>query len=133
MRFGPRWLLDPVVVAVQRVLIAEHGGAEGIRDPGLLESALARPKNRFAYGEEKPSVFDLAASYGWGLARNHCFVDGNKRIALTACLMFLEMNGFRLEAPREERLRVFLGLAAGDVSENQLSEWLASRSRPLEP
>ncbi|HSS78201.1 MAG TPA: type II toxin-antitoxin system death-on-curing family toxin [Thermoanaerobaculia bacterium] len=120
----PRWLLITVVVASQRALIAEHGGADGLRDRGLLESTLARPRNLLAYSDGDASLFDLAACYAYGLARNHCFVDGNKRIAFTAALTFLGLHGFRLNADREERVLTFLRLASGELSERELSEWL---------
>lgn len=124
----PRWLLITVVVASHRALIAEHGGADGLRDRGLLESTLARPRNLFAYSDGTASLFDLAACYAYGLARNHCFVDGNKRIAFTAALMFLGLHGFRLKADREERILTFLRLASGELSEEDLSAWLEQHS-----
>jgi death-on-curing protein len=130
MREQPRWLLVNVILAVQEATIAEHGGAPGIRDRGLLDSALARPRNLLAYSEEV-SEFDLAACYAYGLVRNHCFVDGNKRIALIAALTFLDLHGWRLEASREDRIRTFLRLAAGEISEAELSEWLRANSREL--
>ena len=129
----PEWLVEAVVVAVQRALIAEHGGADGIRDQGLLDSALARPRNLLAYGGTPPDPFDLAASYAYGLAKNHCFVDGNKRIALTAALLFLELNGWRLDAPSEQRYLMTLGLASGEVSEANFSAWLRTNSVEFEP
>ena len=124
MSVEPEWLVETVVAAVQRALIAEHGGADGIRDPGLLDSTLSRPRNLLAYGETPPDLFDLAACYAYGLAKNHCFVDGNKRIALTAALLFLELNGWRLEAPGEERYVMTLGLASGEVDEAEFGDWL---------
>lgn len=130
MRDEPRWLLTAVVVAAHEALIAEHGGAGGIRDRGLLESTLARPKNLFAYSE-KASLFDLAASYAYGLARNHCFVDGNKRIALAAALTFLDLHGVRVEGSREDKVLTFLRLAAGEITEADLSQWLESHSRDV--
>ncbi len=130
MREQPRWLLINVILAVQEATIAEHGGAAGIRDRGLLDSTLARPRNLLAYSEDV-SEFDLAACYAYGLARNHCFVDGNKRIALAAALTFLDLHGWRLEASREDRIRTFLRLAAGEISEAELSEWLRVSSREI--
>ncbi len=132
MKDEPRWLLATVVIAVHEALIAEHGGAAGIRDRGLLDSTLARPRNLLAYSEEA-DVFDLAASYAYGLARNHCFVDGNKRIALAAALTFLELHGWHLEASREDKVLTFLRLAAGEVSEAALSDWLRSSCREIPP
>lgn len=127
----PEWLLESAVLAVHRMLIAEHGGMDGVRDRGLLSSSLARPKNLLSYTNPPPSLFDLAASYAYGLAKNHCFVDGNKRIALTAALMFLELNGLRLEAPKMVTYTIMVGLAAGDVTEAGFSAWLAGHCRPI--
>lgn len=130
MTGSPRWLLVNVVLAVQEATIAEHGGAAGLRDRGLLDSTLARPRNLLAYAENA-SEFDLAACYACGLARNHCFVDGNKRIALAAALTFLDLHGWRLEASREDRIQTFLRLAAGEISEAELSQWLRASSREV--
>jgi death-on-curing protein len=123
----PRWVLDAVVVAVHRLLVAEHGGSPGIRDKGLLDSALARPEQRFCY-EPQATLFDLAAAYGYGLAKNHPFVDGNKRAALAIAAIFLEMNGFSLNAPEPETVVVIEKLAAGDLSEPALAQWLCDSS-----
>jgi death-on-curing protein len=123
----PEWLLTSIVLAVQQALIAEHGGAQGVRDKGLLESALHRPLHLYIYAEGA-TLFDLAASYAYGLARNHCFVDGNKRIALATSFTFLSLNGLRVTAPREERYRVFLALAAGEISEAELSVWFQANT-----
>jgi death-on-curing protein len=108
-------------------LIAEHGGVEGLRDPGLLSSALARPKNRRAYGKSS-SVFDLAAVYGIAMVRNHPFIDGNKRVALMVVYAFLEMNEYRLEAPEAEAAGIVLALAAGKADERALSAWIKQYS-----
>jgi death-on-curing protein len=121
---------ETAVRAMHAELIAEHGGVEGIRDPGLLSSALARPKNRRAYGRSS-SIFDLAAVYGTAMVRNHPFVDGNKRVALMVMYAFLEMNGHRLEAPEAETAGIMLGLAAGNVDERTLSVWLKQYSAPF--
>jgi death-on-curing protein len=129
----PEWLLESAVVAIQGMLIAEHGGALGIRDRGLLESALARPRNLYAYGAAPPSLFELAAAYAHGLIRNHGFVDGNKRIALTAALTFLEIHGFSLEAERRETYRMTLRLATGEIEETEFGAWLAEHCRPARP
>ena len=106
-----------------------HGGPEGVRDMGLLESALARPKNIFAYSEETPSLARLAASYAKGIVANHPFVDGNKRTAFTVSVTFLSLNGLQLTAPREERILKFWALAAGEISEEQLADWFAHNTR----
>jgi death on curing protein len=132
MRDQPKWLLVNVILAVQEAIIAEHGGAAGVRDRGLLDSTLARPRNLLAYSQEA-SEFDLAACYAYGLARNHCFVDGNKRIALAAALTFLDLHGWRLEASREDRIQTFLRLAAGGIGEAELSQWLRETSREIPP
>lgn len=125
----PRWVLDEVVVSVHRMLIAEHGGGSGIRDKGLLESALARPRHRFSY-EPQSTIFELAAAYGFGLAKNHPFVDGNKRAALAVAAIFLELNGFSLVAPEPEAVIVIEQLATGDLSESELAKWIGDSSNP---
>ena len=125
----PRWVLEAVVLAVQRLLIAEHGGIPGLRDQGLLESALARPRQRFAYQPES-TLFELAAAYGFGLARNHPFLDGNKRVALAMTALFLELNGFSLEAPEPDAVIVIELLAAGNLTEAALAQWLGDSSVP---
>ncbi|MEW8229612.1 MAG: type II toxin-antitoxin system death-on-curing family toxin [Candidatus Thiodiazotropha endolucinida] len=123
----PVWVLHEVVIAVHQSLLAEHGGAPGIRDESLLESALSRPRQRFEYSDE-PSIFDLAASYCYGLANNHPFVDGNKRIALTIAALFLELNGYSLTAPEPNAVVIIEELAAGNLSEDDLSSWFGECS-----
>ncbi|MBT3043739.1 MAG: type II toxin-antitoxin system death-on-curing family toxin [Candidatus Thiodiazotropha sp. (ex Codakia orbicularis)] len=123
----PVWVLHEVVIAVHQSLLAEHGGAPGIRDESLLESALSRPRQRFEYSDE-PSIFDLAASYCYGLANNHPFVDGNKRIALTITALFLELNGYSLTAPEPNAVVIIEELAAGNLSEDDLSSWFGECS-----
>ncbi len=118
----PKWILPEIVIAVHQMLLAEHGGSSGIRDRALLDSALIRARQRFQYASDS-SVFDLAASYCHGLANNHPFVDGNKRIALTTAAIFLEINGFSLDAMETETVLVIEGVAAGDVTEEELSHW----------
>ena len=117
-----RWLEADALVAVHAELIAEFGGAPGLRDRGLVESAAARPKHLASYGE--PTVFELAAAYAFGLARNHPFVDGNKRIALVAAFTFLELNGWEVSAEEPAAVLVFLDLAAGEINEQELALWL---------
>jgi death on curing protein len=102
--------------------LAEHGGGEGIRDEGLLESALARPLNLELYGQ--PDFAELAASYGFGLAKNHAFVDGNKRAYFLAVGLFLYLNGYRLNATQADATLTVLGLAAGDISEAEFAAWI---------
>ncbi|MEW8537184.1 MAG: type II toxin-antitoxin system death-on-curing family toxin [Candidatus Thiodiazotropha endolucinida] len=123
----PVWVLHEVVIAVHQSLLAEHGGAPGIRDESLLESALSRPRQRFEYSDE-PSIFDLAASYCYGLANNHPFVDGNKRIALTITALFLELNGYSLTAPEPNAVVIIEELAAGNLTEDDLSSWFGECS-----
>ena len=117
-----RWLKEEVLIAVHDEQLAEHGGAEGVRDSGLLSSALARPKNLADY--EKPSVFDLAACYAGGIIKNHPFVDGNKRTGFLAAYIFLAINGWELAAPEADAAAVVLNLAAGKIDEVQFSAWL---------
>jgi death-on-curing protein len=108
--------------------IEEHGGSYGIRDRNMLESALARPQNKYAYAE--CDLFDLAAAYGFGLAKNHPFVDGNKRTAAITCFVFLELNGFSRAIPEAEVAAMFEDLAAGEVDEDGLAAWLRERLTP---
>ncbi len=125
----PVWVLRDLVVAAQQMLLADHSGLSGIRDEDLLDSALSRPKNLFAY--TKPvSIFDLAASYSYGLALNHPFVNGNKRISLTIAAIFLEINGYALNASEPEAVITFKHLAAGQITEQQLSFWFEKSSIP---
>jgi death-on-curing protein len=121
----PHWIRNDVVVAIHRRQLAEHGGRDGIRDQGLLESALARPKNLLAYSEaDPPDLADLAAAYAFGLVRNHPFIDGNKRTAYVACRTFLKLNGQDLLATQEEKFVAFLRLAEGLLSEPELADWI---------
>jgi len=122
-----RWLEAADLAAMHREVIAEFGGRPGLRDQALLESAAARPKNLAAYGPA--SVFELAAAYAFGLARNHPFVDGNKRIALIASFTFLALNGWEVQAEETATVLVFVDLAAGKLDEKQLSRWLEANSR----
>ena len=123
----PRWLTRMVVDAIHSDQVREHGGALGLRDRGLLESALARPRNRFHH-EPASDLAALAASYGFGIARNHPFVDGNKRVAFQAMYVFLGLNGQQLDAPESEVVAVMLALAAGDITEGELGEWIRSNA-----
>jgi death-on-curing protein len=125
----PRWLDVDIVLDFHAEQLALFGGADGIRDRGLLESALARPINKFAYGETDLAV--LAAAYGFGIARNHPFVDGNKRAALAAMIVFLGLNRIDLDAPQEAATAIVLSLAAGEITEEVLAPWIAGHSKPL--
>ena len=111
-------------------MIAEHGGRSGIRDNGLLSAALARPRNRRAYGTSA-TLFDLAAAYGFAIAKDHPFVDGNKRVALMVMYVFLDINGYQLDAPEVEAVDVMLNLASGEMTENDLAVWIKTNSRPF--
>ncbi len=118
----PVWLLEQTLLAVHDAQLAEHGGAPGLRDRGLFQSALSHPRNLFAYGT--PSLFDLAAAYGARLVRNHPFMDGNKRTGYVATRLFLILNGFDLTAGPADRVRTFVSLAAGELDEAGLSAWI---------
>lgn len=121
------WLLEETMTAIHHRQIAEHGGSEGMRDEGLLLSALARPQNLLAYGEPAPDLASLAAAYAYGIARNHPFVDGNKRTALVAARTFLILNGVDLDATQDDKVLTFLSLAEGAVSEDELADWIRKR------
>ena len=123
----PRWAPREAVLALHAESISRFGGSSGIRDEGLLDSALARAPNLLAYGA--PSLYELAAAYGFGIAKNHSFVDGNKRAAFLASAVFLELNGCEFIASELEVVLTFTELAAGNVSEAQLAAWLKKNSR----
>jgi death on curing protein len=125
---GLVWLGRDLILAIHEEQIAEHGGGEGLRDLGLLESALARPLNLAAYGS--PGLAALAAALGYGLARNHPFVDGNKRTAFVAVETFLALNGLDLTAGDAECVVAMLDLAAGDLPEEGFAAWLRDNLRP---
>ena len=121
-----RWLLDGVVIAIHDEQIALHGGITGIRDEGLLSSALARPKQKANYGDS--SVFDLAAAYAYGIIRNHPFVDGNKRTGFLVAYVFLNINGWELRSREVEAVNAVIDLAAGEMDEPCFSDWLKNKS-----
>jgi death on curing protein len=121
------WLLEETLRAIHHRQIAEHGGSEGLRDEGLLSSALARPQNLLAYGEPAPDLASLAAAYAYGIARDHPFVDGNKRTALVAARTFLLLNGADLNATQDDKLLTFVKLAEGSISEEELAAWIRKR------
>jgi death-on-curing protein len=125
----PRWLDIDLVLDFHAEQLALFGGPEGIRDRGLLESALARPINKFAYGESDLAV--LAAAYGFGIAKNHPFVDGNKRTSLASVIVFLGLNRLDLDARQEEAAAIFFSIAAGEIGEDVLARWIAGHCRPL--
>ncbi len=119
----PRWIERLVVDTVQHELITTHGGLPGLRDKHLLESALARPRHQWSYGEAA-DIASLAAAYGYSIARNHPYHDGNKRIAFVVMAVFAELNGWRVEATQEDVVETMLRLANGDLQEAALVEWL---------
>lgn len=121
------WLAPDVIIAIHEAQLAEHGGTAGTRDAGLLESALARPRNLRAY--EAPDIADPAAAYGFGIARNHPFVDGNKRTAYVAVELFLDVNGHELVADDPASVLTMLALAAGDIDEPTFAGWIREHSR----
>jgi death-on-curing protein len=125
---GWRWIERRALLLLHDESIAEHGGAAGIRDEGLLDSALARPLNLVAYGD--PDWADLAASYGVGLAKNHPFVDGNKRAAFLAVGLFMALNGRRLVTTQADATLTMLAVAAGTLDEAAFAAWLRAHSRP---
>lgn len=115
-----------IALAVHDRQLAEHGGLAGVRDPGMLESALGRPLNKFNYGESDPFV--LAASYAYGIARNHPFVDGNKRTAWVMARLFLKLNGVALAFDKADAIRTMLALAAGELEEDGFANWLRAQA-----
>jgi death-on-curing protein len=122
----PAWIDLEVVLAIHDEQLAEHGGQPGVRDRGLLESALDRPRNQFAYGETE--ITRLAASYAFGISRNHPFLDGNKRTSLVVAELFLDLNGLELIASDVQCVTTFLQLAAGELTEDQLADWISANS-----
>lgn len=124
-----RWLTTEIVLAIHGELIAEHGGPDELRDEAALESAMARPRQKAAYGS--PDLAALAAAYGFGLCRNHPFLDGNKRVTLAAIDVFLRLNGARLTATELDAAATILALAAGEIDEAQLATWIRERSASL--
>ena len=124
----PIWLTREIILAIQGELLARFGGLEGLRDEGLLDSALGRPPQLLHYG--KPSLFDLAATYAHGIVKNHPFLDGNKRAGFVAAYTFLGVNGFRLDSPEEEAVLQTLALAAGELDADGFAAWLERSCSP---
>ncbi len=122
------WIEESVVWAVHEVQLAEHGGSAGVRDSGLLQSALARPENLAAYGS--PDVYDCAAAYGFGISRNHPFIDGNKRTAFVCTELFLALNGCQLAADDVACVTIMLAVASGDIDEITFAAWLRENGQP---
>lgn len=125
----PRWLSPVHILAIHADQIQGHGGSLGLRDRGLLESALERPHNRFLYDPEA-DLPAIAAAYGFGLSSNHPFVDGNKRVAFQAMYLFLGLNRFRIDAPEEDVVALILSLASGNLDEPGLADWLRHHVSP---
>lgn len=123
------WITRALALAIHERQLLEHGGGTGVRDEGLLDSALAKPQQLHAYGDPPPDLASLAASVTYGLSRNHPFVDGNKRTAAVACETFLILNGATLEATDLELYPVFASLAAGELPEAEFADWLRARLR----
>lgn len=121
------WISKPLALAIHDRQLAEHGGGTGVRDEGLLDSALARPQQLFTYGDPPPDLADLAASLAFGVARNHPFVDGNKRTAAVVCEVFIELNSGKLETSDLELYPQYIGLADGSLSEKEFADWLRAR------
>jgi death-on-curing protein len=124
-----KWIATEVLYAVHEEQLAEHGGLAGLRDANALESAVARAEQLAHYGA--PDAADLAATYGFGIARNHPFSDGNKRTAFVAVELFLALNGFELVASDADCVTTMLGLAAGDLAESAFAEWIRTHTQPL--
>ena len=129
----PIWVRDDVVALIHARQIAEHGGQDGIRDPALLESALARPRNAFAYAGDDLDLCDLAAAYAFGIARNHPFVDGNKRTAFVVCRTFLRINGEDFQATAAKKFAAFYAMAEGSMSEAELAAWIREHGSGIAP
>jgi len=124
-RIEPIWLDADVALTIHDRQLAEHGGIAGVRDPGMLESALARPVNQWAYGEDDHAK--LAAAYAFGVARNHPFSDGNKRTAWVLARLFLRLNGLELQFDPQDAITTVLALAAGELAEDELTDWFRDR------
>ncbi|MFP6742433.1 MAG: type II toxin-antitoxin system death-on-curing family toxin [Alphaproteobacteria bacterium] len=127
----PKWLRKDMVLALHAMSIAKFGGTEGIRDEGLLESALDRPRNLFAYGDD-PSIFAMAAAYCAGVVKNHPFLDGNKRTGDLTIRSFLRLNGYLHEPSEAEEVVMIVALAASEIDEEALAAWISENSTPKE-
>ncbi len=126
-----KWILPRIVHTIHEEQLAEHGGASGVRDEGLLDSALTRPKNLAAYGNPPPNIFELAASYAYGIIGNHPFLDGNKRTGFLLAYVFLRLNGWELKAAEADAVLAVLSLAKGEWTEKEFSCWLEKCSEKI--
>ena len=126
MKIEPVWIELPLVLAIHNRQLAEHGGSERIRDRGLLESALFRPLNLLNYGN--PSIFELAAAYGYGINKNHPFIDGNKRTSYVVMRTFLKLNGYDLNASASEKYQTWILVAESKIDEVELADWIEKKS-----
>ena len=128
----PQWTPGAAIRAIHAELLLEHGGLDGPVNEDMLGATLARPQHLDTYSSPAASLFQLAAAYGFGFAKNHCFKDGNKRISLSAMDVFLQMNGYELTAQETEAVIVIEALAAGDMSEDDLVHWIEANAAPLD-
>ena len=126
MTTEPKWISKRALLLLHEESLAEFGGGRGLRDEGLLESALARPQNIHAYNSAS-TLAELAAAYGFGIAKNHAFVDGNKRAAFLSIGLFLSINGYRLTADQAEAITIMMGVASGEINETALAAWLNTK------
>ena len=124
----PIWIGVLETLVLHDLQLVAFGGSAGVRDAGLLESALARPRNLLLYGKKRPSLARLAAAYAFGIMKNHPFVDGNKRTALVIAFAFLDVNGVEINASEEDAFRIFMDLARGRMSEEELAAWISENS-----
>jgi death-on-curing protein len=125
----PKWLTARLVQAIHSQAVADFGGSHGVRDMGLLESALDRPRNLYAYGDD-PTLFDLAAAFCAGIVKNHPFIDGNKRTGDLAARAFLFRNGYLFEPDEADEVNMIVALAAGEIEEDVLARWISENSTP---
>ncbi len=128
----PKWISLELAIAIHNRQLSEHGGQAGVRDEGLLLSALARPQQRWCYGNSPPDILALAASYAFGISKNHPFLDGNKRTAFVVFRLFLKWNGYEIFATKAERYIQMLALAAGEHDEESFTAWLREVTKPKE-
>jgi death on curing protein len=121
------WISERTIREIHRFQLTKYGGLEGVRDENMLSVSMARPQQLFAYGES-PTIFDLAAAYAFGFAKNHPFSDGNKRVAFAVAVTFLRVNGYRLEASETDAIEIMLNLASGSVSQDTIALWLEANA-----